>query len=80
MFVSDKLKNYLAKQGIEYVLILTADKFSIYPEYIFGQTDIEAYLWQSDLFRQKYRSDPDIPTQGIQGSRSRYSGQTNWSY
>ena len=31
-----KLKNYLAQQGIEYVLILTPSKISIYPEYIFN--------------------------------------------
>jgi len=31
-----KIKNYLANQGIEYVLILTASKISIYPEYSFN--------------------------------------------
>ena len=31
-----KLKNYLAKQGIEYVLLLTPSKISIYPEHIFN--------------------------------------------
>jgi len=30
-----KVQNYLKKQGIEYVLILTPSKISIYPEYIY---------------------------------------------
>jgi hypothetical protein len=45
-----------------------------YPECIFGQTDIAAYLWQSGRFRQKYQSDPDIPDQDIQDFQLRCSG------